>query len=71
MTTTQLPIRRDPEIMSGTPTFVGTRVPAQTLQDYLESSETRDAFPADFPSVSRGQGIAAVDLGNTSLIVEA
>jgi uncharacterized protein (DUF433 family) len=71
VTTVQLPIHSDPEIMSGTPVFVGTRVPAQTLLDYLEGGDTLDAFLADFPSVSREQAIAALDLGTALLIAEA
>lgn len=71
MTTTQLPIHSDPEIMSGTPVFVGTRVPPQTLLDYLESGDTLDAFLADFPSVTRGQAVATLDVGTALLIALA
>lgn len=48
-------ISRNPEIMGGTPVFSGTRVPVQTLLDYLEGGETIDDFLAGFPSVSRQQ----------------
>ncbi len=71
MTTTQLPIHSDPEIMGGTPVFVGTRVPAQTLLDYLESGDTLDAFLADFPSVTREQAVATLDVGTALLIAQA
>lgn len=71
MTKVQLPIHRDPDTMSGTPVFVGTRVPAQTLLDYLEGGDTLDAFLVDFSSVSREQAIAALDLGTALLIAEA
>ena len=71
MNTVQLPIHRDPETMSGTPVFVGTRVLAQTLLDYLEGGDTLDEFSADFPSVSLEQAIAALDLGTALLIAEA
>jgi uncharacterized protein (DUF433 family) len=43
----------NPEVMGGTPVFAGTRVPVQTLLDYLEAGETLDVFLAGFPMVSR------------------
>ena len=46
-------VHSDPEIMSGTPVFVGTRVPVQSLIDYLEGGETIDEFLDQFPSVKR------------------
>lgn len=46
---------RDPEIMGGTPVFCGTRVPIQTLLDYLEAGDSIDGFLAGFPSVSLQQ----------------
>jgi uncharacterized protein (DUF433 family) len=46
---------RDPEIMGGTPVFCGTRVPVQTLLDYLEGGETIDDFLEGFPTVTREQ----------------
>jgi uncharacterized protein (DUF433 family) len=49
---------RDPEIMSGTAVFFGTRVPVQTLLDYLEAGETIDDFLEGFPSVTREQVVA-------------
>jgi uncharacterized protein (DUF433 family) len=51
-------VHSDPEIASGTPVFVGTRVPAQALLDYLDGGETLEEFLDDFPSVSREQAIA-------------
>ncbi len=47
----------NPEVMGGTPVFSGTRVPVQTLLDYLESGESIDDFLAGFPSVNREQVI--------------
>ena len=47
-------VHSDPEILGGTPVFVGTRVPVQTLFDYLEGGETLDEFLRQFPSVDRG-----------------
>ena len=54
-------IVRNPEIMSGTPVFRGTRVPFQNLLDYLEGGETLDEFLDSFPSVTREQAIAALE----------
>ena len=45
----------DPEIMSGTPVFAGTRVPIKALFDYIETGKTLDAFFEDFPSVKHSQ----------------
>jgi uncharacterized protein (DUF433 family) len=61
----------DPGILGGTPVFVGTRVPVQSLFDYLEGSETLDSFLRQFPSVSREQAIAALDLARDSLLAGA
>jgi uncharacterized protein (DUF433 family) len=47
--------------------FVGTRVPAQSLIDYLEGGHTVDEFLDDFPSVSRDQVIAALELARVAL----
>jgi uncharacterized protein (DUF433 family) len=52
-------IRRDPEIMGGTPVFAGTRVPIRNLIEYLNGGENLDVFLDDFPSVSREQAVAA------------
>jgi uncharacterized protein (DUF433 family) len=48
-------IQSSPEILSGTPVFSGTRVPIQTLIDYLEAGDRLDEFLEDFPTVSRTQ----------------
>ncbi|MEM6435482.1 MAG: DUF433 domain-containing protein [Cyanobacteria bacterium P01_D01_bin.115] len=53
-------IHSDPEILSGTPVFVGTRVPMKTLLDYLEAGDSLDAFLDHFPNVRREQAIAAI-----------
>jgi uncharacterized protein (DUF433 family) len=68
MAATQIPIHSDPETMGGTPVFIGTRVPAQTLLDYLEGGDSLDDFLEDFPSVTREQAVAALELGNSLLI---
>ena len=51
----------DPEIHSGEPVFRGTRVPFQTLLDYLEGGETLDEFLQQYPEVSRENAIAALE----------
>lgn len=51
----------DPDILSGTPVFVGTRVPVRSLFDYLEGGETLEEFLRQFPSVGREQAIALLD----------
>jgi uncharacterized protein (DUF433 family) len=53
-------VSRDPEVMGGAPVFAGTRVPVQTLLDYLEAGDTIDEFLEGFPSVTREQVIAFV-----------
>ena len=55
-------ISRDPEILSGTPVFMGTRVPIQNLHDYLGGGHTLDEFLDDFPSVSRDQALGVLEL---------
>lgn len=54
-------IVQDPDIHSGEPVFRGTRVPFQTLLDYLEGGETLDEFLKQFPGVTREQAIAALE----------
>jgi uncharacterized protein (DUF433 family) len=64
-------IHCDPEILSGTPVFVGTRVPVQSLFDYLEGGDTLDEFLRQFPSVRREQAIAALELARESVVASA
>ena len=54
---TQPTVSRNPEVMGGTPVFAGTRVPVQTLLDYLEAGDSIDEFLEGFPSVTREQVI--------------
>jgi uncharacterized protein (DUF433 family) len=54
-------VHSDPEILGGTPVFVGTRVPLQALIDYLEGGHGIDDFLDDFPSVNKGQVIAVLE----------
>ncbi len=64
-------VHSDPEILGGTPVFVGTRVPAQTLLDYLEAGETLDEFLADFPTVTRDQARGALEVAKQALVFHA
>ena len=64
-------VHSDPKILSGTPVFVGTRVPVQALFDYLEGGETLDEFLRQFPTVSREQAVAAIDLARESVLADA
>jgi uncharacterized protein (DUF433 family) len=50
-------IQRSPDVMSGAPVFAGTRVPVQTLIDYLAGGHPLDEFLDDFPTVSREQAL--------------
>ena len=64
-------IHSDSQILSGTLVFVGTRVPAQSLFDYLEGGETLDEFLRQFPSVKREQALAAIELARDSVLASA
>ena len=65
---TQPVISRSPDIMGGAPVFSGTRVPVQTLLDYLEAGETIDEFLLGFPSVKRDQVIAFLEDAKDRLV---
>jgi uncharacterized protein (DUF433 family) len=60
-------IAKDPEILGGTPVFKGTRVPIESLFDHLEAGVSIDAFLDDFPSVSKEQAIAILEIANKLL----
>jgi uncharacterized protein (DUF433 family) len=62
------PISNAAGILGGTPVFLGTRVPVQTLLDYLEGGESIDAFLDGFPSVSRDQLIKFLEMAKDRLI---
>ena len=70
MTTADLKgiIHSDPEIMSGTPVFVGTRVPLQNLIDHLEGGASIDEFLEGFPSVTREQAIAVIEAAKLKML---
>lgn len=61
-------IHSDPEILSGTPVFVGTRVPVQTLVEYLEGGYSVDEFLDNFPSVRREQINAFLEQATQALL---
>lgn len=60
----------DPEIMSGTPVFAGTRVPVQNLFDYLENDEDLNEFLDDFPSVTKQAALTVLEMAKTSITSE-
>jgi uncharacterized protein (DUF433 family) len=64
-------IHCDPEIMGGVPVFVGTRVHVKTLWDYLEGGDSLEVFLDDFPSVSREQAVALLQLARDMVVVHA
>ena len=64
-------ITADADVLGGTPVFAGTRVPVQTLIDYLEGGDRLNDFLDDFPTVSRQQALAALEIARRSLIEPA
>ncbi len=64
-------VHSDAEIMSGTTVFVGTRVPVQTLLDYLEAGQPLSEFLEDFPTVSKEQVVAALEQAKAALLASA
>jgi uncharacterized protein (DUF433 family) len=67
----KLPITIDPEIVSGTPVFTGTRVPIQTLFDYLADGSTLEGFLDNFPSVKRADALSILEAAGKSILVVA
>ena len=61
-------VHSDPEIMGGTPVFVGTRVPLQNLIDALEGGESIEDFLECFPTVTRAQAIAVIEAGQLKML---
>ena len=64
-------VSASPEVMSGDPVFPGTRVPVQTLLEYLEAGDSIDDFLAGFPSVSRTQVVAFLERATTLAVTDA
>jgi len=71
MSDTSRIIHSDPDILGGTPVFVGTRVPVKTLLEYLEAGDRLDDFLDQFPSVTREQAVAALELAKEMLASHA
>lgn len=71
MDTTSRLIHSDPDILGGTPVFAGTRVPVKTLLDYLEAGDALGEFLDHFPSVSREQAVAVLELAKEMLAARA
>ena len=71
MSATESVVTRSPEILSGTPVFRGTRVPVKTLIDYLEAGDSLEVFLQDFPTVSREQAVAALQIAKEALLRDA
>lgn len=69
--TQEVVIHSDPNILGGTPVFVGTRVPVKTLLDYLEGGDSLDTFLDHFPTVRREQAVAVLELAKQMLIAHA
>ena len=70
MPSRELVVQRDPEILGGTPVFVGTRVPVKILFDYLEAGDSLEAFLDEFPSVNREQAVAALEFARAILTTD-
>ena len=64
-------VHSDPDISGGTPVFRGTRMPVQSLFDYLEGGETLDQFLDQFPSVSKEHALAALELARDFILARA
>lgn len=64
------PINIDPETMGGTPVFTGTRVPIQSLFDYIETGETLGEFLENFPSVKREYAVQVLEMAKKTLTTE-
>ncbi len=64
-------VHSDPGILGGTPVFKGTRVPVRNLIDYLEAGDSLDKFLDAFPSVTREQAVAALEVAREALMARA
>jgi uncharacterized protein (DUF433 family) len=61
-------VHSDPDILGGALVFIGTRVPVRTLLDYLEGGDSIKEFLEDFPSVTRAQAVAALEIAKQMLV---
>ena len=64
-------ITSSPDRLGGTPVFAGTRVPVQTLIEYLEAGDPLDVFLEEFPSVTREHAVAVLELAKRALVAHA
>jgi uncharacterized protein (DUF433 family) len=64
-------ISTDPEVMGGTPCFAGTRVPVQTLLDYLEAGDSIDDFLEGFPTVKREQVVVFLETATERMVASS
>jgi uncharacterized protein (DUF433 family) len=71
MPTLESVVTRNPHVLGGTPVFAGTRVPVKNLLDYLAAGDTIERFLDHFPSVTREQTVAALELANDLLTSRA
>jgi uncharacterized protein (DUF433 family) len=65
------PVTKNRSVMNGTPVFRGTRVPVQILVDYLEGGDRLDDFLDDFPSVTRANAIAVLEVARLAIVADA
>ena len=71
MSTLESLVHADPEVLGGTPVFAGTRVPIKNFIDYLAAGDSLERFLDDFPSVTRKQAVAALELARDLLTLRA
>ncbi len=71
MPTLESVVHRDPEVLGGTLVFTGTRVPVKNLLDYLIAGDSLERFLDHFPSVSREQAVAALEIATSLLTARA
>jgi len=71
MTVPEPLITTSPDRLSGTPVFAGTRVPVQSLIEYLEGGDSLETFLSDFPSVSRAHAVAVLEVAKSALLAKA
>ena len=64
-------VHSHPDILGGTPVFIGTRVPVQALIDYIEGGHSLEEFLDDFPTVSRAIAVAALEQAKAHLLADA
>jgi uncharacterized protein (DUF433 family) len=64
-------LHSDPDVMGGTPVFVGTRVPVQALIDYIEGGHSLEEFLNDFPTVSRELALGALEQAKAHLLADS